>query len=321
MIERRLWTCGRCRTDNLARSASCRRCGAPRSSAVAGGSPGFAAILSGLLPGLGQVYQDRVLRGVLMLLVPAFALTLAGAFIFIADPLTRFAVRNASLVALVVVGGIFAVHIVSVADAFAGRLGELRGRHVIDYLVLAAVTVALIFFYGAVYRGGSAWADLAAKVFEPVARALPATVEESPPPQWSGSDRLNVLLLGIDRRGRVSETQNTDTVILLSLDPLNRTAAMLSIPRDTLVTIPGHGQDKVNSAYSKVGAERGPDLVRRTVEDFLGIPVHSYALIDFDAFTRTVDAFGGVLVDVKRPLRDEEYPTADFGIERLHLLV
>jgi LCP family protein required for cell wall assembly len=319
----RLWTCPRCRTDNLGRSEACRRCALPRprASGVRGG-PAFAAVLSALLPGLGQLYQDRWVRGLLMLLVPALVLLLGGAFVLLAEPVTRAVIQRAALVALLVVGTLFAYHVVVVADAFAGHLGPsagARGRRLVDYLVLAIVTLGLVGAYGTVYRESAAWAGVVAKVFEPIARGQLASPEESAPPQWSGRDRLNVLLLGIDRRPENNLTENTDTVIVLSLDPLNGTAAMLSIPRDTLVTIPGHGPDKINAAYSYGGAQRGPELARRTVEGLLGIPLHSFALIDFAAFTRIVDSFGGVPVDVKRPLRDEEYPTADFGIERVLL--
>lgn len=325
MANDRIWTCPRCRTDNLAQSGSCRRCG----SAPAGGpprvSPGFAALLSGLLPGLGQLYEGRWIRAVLMLLIPAFALALAGALVLVADPLTRAVVRNAGLAALLAIGSLFAYHIIVVADAFAGHLAHARAprRRILDYAILGVVTLALVGVYGTVYREAAAWAGVLAKVFEPIGIVVPAAAaEQSPPPAppaWSGRDRLNVLLLGIDTREGDAQTQNTDTLIVLSLDPLANTAAMLSIPRDTLVTIPGHGQDKVNAAYSYGGTQRGPDLARRTVEGLLGIPVHSFALIDFAAFTKIVDSFGGVLVDVKRPLRDEEYPTADSGIERLQI--
>jgi LCP family protein required for cell wall assembly len=90
---------------------------------------------------------------------------------------------------------------------------------------------------------------------------------------------------------------------------------MLSVPRDTLVPIKGHGQDKINAAY----AFGGPDLAQKTVEGLLGIRINSYALINFDAFTKIVDSVGGALVDVKRPIRDESYPTADYGVERLDI--
>lgn len=68
------------------------------------GSPGFAALLTALLPGLGQVYQDRVVRGLLMFLLPPLTLFLVGAFVFIAEPLARAVIFRASLVAILLVG-------------------------------------------------------------------------------------------------------------------------------------------------------------------------------------------------------------------------
>ena len=67
------------------------------------GSPGLAALLSGLLPGLGQAYQGRWIKAALMLLLPIFAFVLAGAFVVNADPLTAWVLRNASYVTLLVV--------------------------------------------------------------------------------------------------------------------------------------------------------------------------------------------------------------------------
>jgi len=104
-------------------------------------------------------------------------------------------------------------------------------------------------------------------------------------------------------------------MIVLSLDPMNRTAAMLSLPRDIYINRPGVLVDKINAAY----ALGGPDLARKVVEDLLGIRINSYALVDFDAFTKIVNTVGGVVVDVKRPLRDEYYPTADYGVERIDI--
>ena len=281
-------------------------------------------MLSALLPGLGQVYQERWVRGLVLLLVPPMVIGIVGAFVFISDPLTAIVVRHAVLAALLLIGGLFAYHVVIVADAFVGRLGEggLRARHAADYVLLGLVTLALVAAYGTVYREASAWATVLSKVFEPVARAggVPVLPNEPPAAQWSGSERLNVLLLGIDTREGGGDTSNTDTVIVLSLDPVNKTGAMLSIPRDTYVKIPGHGSDKINAAYSYGGTNKGAELARRTVEDLLGIPIHTYALIDFEAFDRLVDGVGGLLIDVKRPIRDESYPTPEYGVQRLEIL-
>src|SRR3954464_5053934 len=161
------------------------------------GSPGFAAVLSGPLPGLGQLYSDRWVRGLLMLILPIFAVVLAGAFIAFADPLTSFVLRNAPSLSFIVLSIALAYHIYVVADAFAGRVHRVRGRHAIDYAVLAMVTLALVAGYGTIYRQSAAWAGLPAKMFAPfVQRAGQASADEAPP-VWTGSERLNVLVLGI----------------------------------------------------------------------------------------------------------------------------
>src|SRR5205085_9147318 len=111
-------------------------------------------------------------------------------------------------------------------------------------------------------------------------------------------------------------TRNTDTMLLVSLDPLNKTAAMLSIPRDVYIDKPGTFQGKINAAF----AFGGPTLVRRLVDDLLGIRINSYVLVNFDAFNKIVDGVGGVVVDARRPVRDESYPTPDYGVERIAIL-
>jgi LCP family protein required for cell wall assembly len=72
----------------------------------------------------------------------------------------------------------------------------------------------------------------------------------------------------------------------------------LSIPRDTLADIPGHGAEKINSAYALGGAK----LTIRTVEQFLGINVDEVAIIDFDGFRKFIDSIGGVTVDLPTPV-------------------
>lgn len=319
------WPCPRCGTQNLSSAKACRRCGTARAiplRAASGqvGSAGLAAVLSGLLPGLGQIYQERWVRGLIAFLVPLLALVLTGAFVAIADPVTALVIRHAPEATILVIGGLFLYHLAVTIDAFAGGLRRphaLVGKRAADYALLAVMVMALVTVYGNVYAQGAAWATLAGQIFAPVAKVVaPGVVAPQGPPPWTGKERLNVLLLGIDKRDdEDGSPENTDTLIVLSLDPLNRTAALLSIPRDTLVTMPGHGQDKINAAY----AYGGPELAQRSVEQVLGIRLNSYALVDFAAFIRIVDSVGGVLVDVKRPIHDESYPTADYGIRRLNI--
>ncbi|HLQ04474.1 MAG TPA: LCP family protein [Verrucomicrobiae bacterium] len=282
------------------------------------GSPGFAAVLSGLLPGLGQIYEDRWVKGILMIILPVLAITLGGAFVAYADPLTAFVLQHAPLVTFVLIGSALVFHLSVVADAFAGRLGKLRGRMAVEYAVLALVTLALIAGYGTIYRQSAPWASVAARMFAPFATkaVAPPTAPEQEAPSWSGNDRLNILVMGVDTREADPATRNTDTMLVLSLDPVNKTAAMLSIPRDVYIDKPGTFQGKINSAY----ASGGPNLARRLVDDLLGIRIHTYVLVNFEAFNKIVDGVGGVVVDAKRPVRDEYYPTPDYGIERVNIL-
>ncbi len=280
---------------------------------------GFAALLSAILPGLGQMYRSRWKRGLLVLAIPFVGAALVAAVALFVGPVASAIVRRAALFALLVLGALYAFHVVIVADAFAGRAGVARCRP-LDFALLLAVVLGLSLGYLSAYRHSQAWANVLTAVFEPAGRTVGAgtSTSDTTAPGWSGTGRLNVLLLGVDTRQDDPQSWNTDTMIVLSIDPVAKTAAMLSIPRDTLVDIPGYGQDKINSTFGHAGdLSKGPDLARRTVSQFLGIPIQSYAVIDFNAFQKTIDGVGGVLVDVQRPIRDEAYPDWAFGVVRI----
>lgn len=275
---------------------------------------GLAAALSLFVPGLGQAYTRRLGRGVVALAMPLGIAALVLELLLLLDPLMALALRVAVVLAAVATIVLFSYHGAVVLDAFGApstRGRGLAGKRAGEYALLLATLVALAGLYATVYRQSMTWAGLAEKVFEPFGRGGGQVAEA-----WSGSDRLNVLLLGIDTRlADGGETQNTDTLIVLTIDPVNKAAGMLSIPRDTLVTIPGHGDQKINAAF----ALGGPDLARRTVSQLLDVPIHGYALVDFQGFRRIVDEVGGIVVDAPLPVRDEAYPTEDFGVTRLDI--
>lgn len=110
----------------------------------------------------------------------------------------------------------------------------------------------------------------------------------------------NILLIGVDDRkgGTVSRS---DTMILVSIDKKHGQIKMTSFMRDTYVTIPGHGEDKMNAAC----VYGGPQLVMETIEYNFGIDVDSYVLVDFGAFKDVIDSLGGVTVQVEQ--REAEY--------------
>ncbi len=118
---------------------------------------------------------------------------------------------------------------------------------------------------------------------------------------WDGISRITVLVMGLDYRDwEAGEVPRTDTMILFSMDPLSQTAAIMSIPRDMWVNIPGFDYDKINTAY-RLGElynlpGGGPALAIETVEQFLGVPIDYYAQIDFAAFVQFIDEIEGVTV-------------------------
>jgi LCP family protein required for cell wall assembly len=120
------------------------------------------------------------------------------------------------------------------------------------------------------------------------------------------------MLLGIDRRGGTGWAYRTDTIMVVTLDPSSRAAGILSIPRDLQLEIPGHGQDRINTAnvYGSLGddPDGGPALLESTVESNFGIPIDGYLMVDFGAFKRIVDVLGGIEVDVPQVLHDTRYP-------------
>ncbi len=120
------------------------------------------------------------------------------------------------------------------------------------------------------------------------------------PAAWDGKTRVNILVMGIDARSPDAANPLTDTMILFTLDPVNNTAGMLSIPRDLWVKIPGSDYGKINTAYS-IGElyqlpGGGPALAAKTVENLLGVPIHYYAQIDFEAFVSFIDQIDGVKI-------------------------
>jgi polyisoprenyl-teichoic acid--peptidoglycan teichoic acid transferase len=130
-------------------------------------------------------------------------------------------------------------------------------------------------------------------------------------------ERITILLLGIDQREIETGPTRTDTMILVSIDPATNTAAMLSIPRDLWVTIPGYGENRINTAHFLGDANKypggGPALAKKTVWYDLGVPVHYYVRINFGAFEKLIDAIGGVTIDVKTAIHDTEYPDSNYG--------
>ena len=130
--------------------------------------------------------------------------------------------------------------------------------------------------------------------------------------------------MGIDQRDdeRGAPTRS-DSMIVVSVDTASKRAAMISFPRDMWVEIPGFADNRINVANFLGDATDypggGPALAKKTIEHNFGLKIDYYARIDFRGFERIVDTLGGVDVDVERAIKDDEYPTEDYGVMSIYI--
>ena len=161
------------------------------------------------------------------------------------------------------------------------------------------------------------WVARGLNPFSPGAFGRPPSSGDGPtpaPPQvephpWAGEERVTILLLGLDYRDWVAGQgpPRTDSMMLITFDPLTHSAGMLSVPRDLWVEIPGFSHNRINTAFVLGEANRlpggGPGLAMRAVESVVGVPIQFYVVIEFSAFERMIDEIGGIDVLVAEPMR------------------
>lgn len=127
--------------------------------------------------------------------------------------------------------------------------------------------------------------------------------------------RINILVLGVDDAANLSDTMMLVSIQTIKDQPYK--VAMVSIPRDLYVEIPGYGSSKINAAYTYGQNNKypggGPALTKKTIEDTLDIPINYYVAMDFTGFKQVVDTIGGVDINVKTPLEDPYYPDYQGG--------
>ena len=187
---------------------------------------------------------------------------------------------------------------------------------VIAAIILAAITIPAVGFVAFTALGS---------IFGRPAASAPAGATPSPAGSlslsqlsaWRGTDRINVLVLGIDQRPKEDpNVARSDTMILLTLDPVAKTAGMLSIPRDLYVPLPNRNtQDRINVAH----ALGGPKYAMQTVEYNFGVPVQYYVRFNFNAVIKIVDLLGGIDVYNEEDINDLSYPDFFFGYDPFNL--
>ena len=137
---------------------------------------------------------------------------------------------------------------------------------------------------------------------------VPAPVVQYP--EWDGGSRINIVFFGL--RGGPTSGEGcpkcTDTIIVFTIDPVSKTAGMISIPRDLYVNIPGFGFSRINEAWTDgEGAKLpggGPGLAMKTVSQVVGVPIDYYVQVSFDTFVSFVNMIGGVDVRTDESIMD-----------------
>lgn len=128
-------------------------------------------------------------------------------------------------------------------------------------------------------------------------------------------DRINIALYGIGGAGHEG-SQLTDTILLASIKPSTKQVALISIPRDTVVLVPGgYRYQKINEVNAYAEIERsgsGAAAATRALEMFLGVTIPYYARVDFRGFEKMIDDIGGIDLYVDRPFTDYEFPNESY---------
>lgn len=153
----------------------------------------------------------------------------------------------------------------------------------------------------------------------PIKNVLPG-LAATPADGSPGTTRINILVLGVDRRPHHDQVTdgppNTDSIHLLSIDPVSKTATAISFPRDLFIEVPDPEKSgqfleaRINTAY-KLGVEAkypggGPAFAKRAFEYTFHIPVDYYAVVDWVAFADVIEALGGIWITVPEPLKNVE---------------
>lgn len=179
-----------------------------------------------------------------------------------------------------------------------GERARKRRRH----LIAALLVIVLVAGAGI----GTVYGLLTRKPSGGSAVAQPPPISDTQPagPSYHA---INILLIGVDQRP--GDYGRSDTMLLLSMDTDNDRLHILSIPRDTMVDLPGHGTQKINAAY----AFGGPQAAKQAVANLTGLPINYYVKVNMQGFPQLVDLLGGVDINVPEKMNYDD-PTQNLHI-------
>jgi LCP family protein required for cell wall assembly len=295
-----------------------------RPAPIARSSPHVAAVLSFIWPGLGHLYTRRP-RAAALFALPVLAVALL--FILSATQglahMAALMITPASALTIFVIVVLIGLwRLIAIADSMLGlgvRSPWRHGRTARTFGILAALVLV-----SHLAIGSAAWAfyDASSRIFTsggapiggtPIDRdELDVTPLATPA---SSTARINILLLGIDSAAQRNESL-TDTLMVVSVDPVSGDVAMISFPRDIAnfeLSDGGTYRGKINSlmTFARTHPKQFPDGPLQTVitelSYLLGAPIHYFAALDLDGFRRMIDLVGGVTVDNPRAIDDPKY--------------
>ena len=191
----------------------------------------------------------------------------------------------------------------------SGKNGKKKfpWRYVAIFLVVFVLGTGALFVFS----------DRVRALFDPV--SVVATVNGVSLKETDG--RTNVLLLGSDRRSTddLDTPERADTILVASIGRLDNNVVLISVPRDLWVSHDVCGKCKINEvyAYAYYDSEYNPEeALQEAVSNVLGIPLHYYAVVNFDLFVDVIDTLGGVTVTVDKSFDDYNYPVAGKEADR-----
>ena len=166
-------------------------------------------------------------------------------------------------------------------------------------LIILAIVAFGLYYFTSIYKGLEGLKKTSEN--SPFAEVMVSEEKVVEPPKWLGTEPVNILLMGVDARGnKKNEIPRSDSMMVVSLDPVKKSIHVFSILRDTYTDIPEHGKNRINTAVT-----HGPKTAMRAVSDLLGIPIQFYVYTDFQGFIKLVDAVGGVDFHVEKDMTYE----------------
>lgn len=182
--------------------------------------------------------------------------------------------------------------------------------------VLGSTLMGLVFFGQVAFTHSVHFENRELSFFDTVKLVGKGWFQKATPLEGESDGRVNLLLLG--RAGEHYPGKNlTDTVMIVSLDMQQKRVGILSLPRDLFVPIVGtYTSTKINSLY-QIGLNEGvgTKLLRESITEITGLPIHYTTSIDFDGFEKMIDTLGGIELDVPQRLHDQRYPGKNYSYE------